>query len=135
VHTGWTKVAIPNAARAGTTPCGSRCATCCSGSGIAQHAANLVDRIRQDEAPHVGYLTVVISELRSFTFRTRDGGELKGADFIDPVWNGMVQWHAVTNVDWERQRTRGEFDDLLRARPNGEVLLRQFHSLEHKEAA
>jgi hypothetical protein len=102
---------------------------------IAQHAADLVDRIRQDEAPHVRYLTVVISELRSFTFRTADGRRVRGAAFIDPVWNGMVQWHAVTNVDWERQRTRAEFDSLLRARPDGDALLRQFQSLEHKEAA
>src|SRR5215472_2716469 len=52
----------------------------------AEHAAELVDRIREDEASHVGYLTAVVSELRSFTFKTVDGGRIKGADFIDPVW-------------------------------------------------
>ncbi len=102
---------------------------------VALHAADLVDRIRQDEAPHVGYLTVVISELRSFTFRTADGSRVKGADFIDPVWRGMVQWHAVTNVDWERRRRQDEFEALFHSRPDGEALARRFRTLEQKEAA
>jgi hypothetical protein len=103
--------------------------------GVAQHAADLVDRIRQDEAPHVGYLTAVISELRSFTFRTADGGLARGTDLVDPVWRGMVQWHAVTNIDWERARTRREFELMFHARPDGEALMRRFHSLEQREAA
>jgi hypothetical protein len=45
---------------------------------VANHAADLVDRIRQDEAPHVGYLTAVVSELRSFTFKTADGEAHRG---------------------------------------------------------
>jgi len=107
---------------------------------IALHAADLVDRIRQDEAPHVGYLTAVVSELRSFTFKTTDGKaadgrRLKGAEFIDPIWRGMVQWHAVTSVDWDRAQTRKAFETMFRARAGGEALLRQFESLEQKEAA
>ena len=102
---------------------------------VALHAADLVDRIRQDESPHVGYLTVVISELRSFTFKTVDGGTIKGREFIDPVWKGMVQWHSVTNVEWDRAQTRKEFEALFRARPDGEKLLAQFNSLSLKEAA
>jgi hypothetical protein len=102
---------------------------------VAMHAADLVDRIRQDEAPHVGYLTVVVSELRSFTFKANDGQRMKGSTFIDPVWRGMVQWHSVTNVDWDRAQTRKEFEVLFRARPDGEALMRRFESLEQKEAA
>jgi hypothetical protein len=101
----------------------------------AAHAADLVDRIRQDEAPHVGYLTVVVSELRSFTFKTADGGRLRGADFIDPVWRGMVQWHSVTSIEWEWTQKRQEFETMFRARPDGEALSRRFRSLNQKEAA
>ncbi len=99
----------------------------------ALHAADIVDRIRQDEAPHVGYLTDVISELRSFTFKA--DGPVKGATFIDPVWRGMVQWHSVASIDHERAQTRKEFETLFRARPNGEALIRQFENLDQKEAA
>ncbi|HEY1837457.1 MAG TPA: hypothetical protein VGG36_07350 [Rhizomicrobium sp.] len=102
---------------------------------VATHAADLVDRIRQDESPHVGYLTVVISELRSFTFRTVEGGTIKGRDFIDPIWNGMVHWHAVTNVEWDREQTHKEFETLFRERADGEKLLAQFNNLGLKEAA
>lgn len=102
---------------------------------VAVHAADLVDRIRQDEAPHVGYLTVVISELRSFTFKTVDGGKIKGATFIDPIWNGMVHWHSVTNIEWDREQTRKEFETMFRERVDGEKLLAQFNSLGLKEAA
>ena len=102
---------------------------------VAMHAADLVDRIRQDEAPHVGYLTVAVSELRSFIFRANDGRRVKGSTFIDPVWRGMVQWHSVTNVDWDRAQRRAAFDAMFRARSDGEALIRRFESLERKEAA
>lgn len=48
----------------------------------AAHAAEIVERIRQDEAIHVRYLQVFVSELRQFTF-----GGIKGATFIDPIWD------------------------------------------------
>jgi hypothetical protein len=100
---------------------------------VAELAAELVGRIRQDEAPHVGYLTVVVSELRSFTFKTVDGGRVKGADFIDPIWRGMVQWHAVTNVDFSREQTRKELTDALMERPGGAELIQRFDALEKEE--
>jgi hypothetical protein len=102
---------------------------------VAKHAADLVDRIRQDEAPHVGYLTVVVSELRGFTFKTGEGKEVKGAAFIDPVWRGMVQWHASTNVDYDRAGRRKEFQQMFDKHGNGAELMRQFDNLGQKEAA
>ncbi len=101
----------------------------------ALHAAALVSRIRADEAPHVGYLTVAVSELRSFTFRLANGERMSGASFIDPIWRAMVQWHSVTNVEWDREQTRKDFAKMFAALPNGDQLTRQFHALEQKEAA
>ncbi|HEY4113990.1 MAG TPA: hypothetical protein VGM17_08000 [Rhizomicrobium sp.] len=101
----------------------------------AMHAADLVDRIRQDEAPHVGYLTVVVSELRSFAFKTSDGGFVSGAEMIDPIWRGMVHWHAVANRDFERERVRKHLRDLLGRQPNGAALVNQFENLEQRRAA
>lgn len=101
----------------------------------ALHAADLVDRIRQDEASHVGYLTVAISELRNFTFMAAGGGTVSGADFIDPIWTGMVQWHTVANPDFDRKQTREKIAKLLGTRGNGEVLMHRFDTLERREAA
>lgn len=102
---------------------------------LALHAAELVDRIRQDEAPHVGYLTVVISELRSFTFRSVDGGTVKGAMLIDPIWRGMVEWHSVANADFQREQARQALHTMLATKPNSAELIRAFDLLEHREAA
>ncbi len=106
---------------------------------VAEHAAELVDRIRQDEAPHVGYLTVVVSELRDFTFKTGGGKRIKGAEFIDPIWRGMVQWHAVTNADFAREQTRKELTAALARKPGGAELVARFNILgeepEQKERA
>lgn len=101
----------------------------------ADHAADLVDRIRQDEAPHVGYLTAVVSELRSFTFKTADGTKIPGAQMIDPVWRGMVQWHAVTNTDHSREQSRKDLLAAIASLPNGADLAHRFDNLEHKRAA
>jgi hypothetical protein len=101
----------------------------------ALHAAEIVDRIRQDEAPHVGYLTDVISELRSFTFRTGDGGTVTGMQMIDPIWRGMVHWHAVSNFEHAREQSRVELVKRLEAQPNGRELVARFDALERKLAA
>jgi len=95
----------------------------------AEHAAELVDRIREDEASHVGYLTAVVSELRSFAFKTVDGKTIRGAEFIDPVWRGMVHWHSVTNVDFDRAETRKELTTALGRQPGGSELIRRFDAL------
>ncbi len=90
----------------------------------ADLAALMVERIRMDEAIHVAYLQAAISEMRSFTFRTVDGGTIAGKDLIDPVWAGMVHWHSVTEAELSKIRGReaiqtrlpaglfGEFDAL-----------------------
>ena len=41
----------------------------------------MVERIATDEAVHVGYLQVLISEMRAFTWKTVDGGKVAGATF------------------------------------------------------
>jgi hypothetical protein len=60
----------------------------------AEHAAEIVERVRQDEAIHVRYLQVFLSELRQFTF-----GSVKGATFLDPIWDRVCGF-----VQPERQR-------------------------------
>lgn len=100
----------------------------------AEHAAVLVERIRQDEAIHVAYLQTAVSELRSFTFKTAKG-RVQGKAFIDPIWNGMVQWHAVTTPDHGRELTRAAIAARLEALPDGKRRLDAFDAVERKGAA
>jgi hypothetical protein len=101
----------------------------------AERAAILVERIRQDEAIHVAYLQTAVSELRSFTFRTAEGAQVAGKAFIDPIWEGMVHWHAVTTVDHARAQTRSAIADQLLALPEGTRQLAAFDALEERAAA
>lgn len=101
----------------------------------AELAANLVDRIRQDEAIHVGYLQVVLSELRSFTFKLKDGGTKPGHEILDPVWDRMVKWHATTVFDERRGQAREDILARVRKLPNGDQLAAQFDALDTAKIA
>ncbi len=101
----------------------------------AEHAAGLVERIRQDEAIHVAYLQAAVSELRSFTFRSEGGARVPGKMFIDPIWNGMVHWHSVTTIDHGRAQAREAIRRQLAALPDGTGHLAAFDALESREAA
>ncbi|MBL8782472.1 MAG: hypothetical protein JNL06_16165 [Alphaproteobacteria bacterium] len=101
----------------------------------AMHAAALVERIRTDEAIHVAYLQTFVSEMRSFTIKTLDGGRIKGSQMIDPIWEGMIHWHSVTQADFSRDQSREAIVARIGKRPDGRALLSQFDSLEQKAAA
>lgn len=89
----------------------------------------LVERIRTDEAVHVAYLQLVLSELRSFTFVTSDGRHVPGADVIDPMWATLVHWHAVENPRLARVQMRDVLHARMRAHADGERLVREFETL------
>lgn len=80
------------------------------GDAAARAARSMVERIRQDEALHVGYLQVVLSELRSFHLRQTDGSVVPGSRIIDPIWAGMVEWHAVTTYEFGARQARAEIE-------------------------
>jgi len=96
----------------------------------AEHAAELVERIRTDEAIHVAYLQTTISEMRSFTFMGEDGRRIAGKDLIDRIWAGMVQWHAVTTYQHGRDQTRATINSLLGPSGEGRRRLAEFDALE-----
>jgi hypothetical protein len=103
----------------------------------ADKAAELVERIRTDEAIHVAYLQAVVSELRSFTFRCEDGRQVPGAEVIDPVWAQMVEWHGRLEREAQRERTRAELErQILAARgESGRELLARIDALDEADAA
>jgi hypothetical protein len=96
----------------------------------ADWGAVIVDRIRQDEAVHVGYLQLVLSELRASTIKTLDGREIPGTELIDPLWARMVQWHAVENPKLQREQTRKDVEARILSHPEGERILEEFRALE-----
>jgi hypothetical protein len=104
----------------------------------AELAATLVERIRADEQIHVEYLRTTVSELRSFIWRTKDGGLVAGAMILDPVWRRMVEWHGVTERELAATRLRAALESQLiadRGEVAGRRLLAALDALDVKRAA
>jgi hypothetical protein len=89
----------------------------------------MVERIRTDEAVHVAYLQLVLSELRSFTIVARNGRHVPGHEVVDPMWATLVQWHAVENPRLARAQMRDVLHARIRAHADGERLVGAFEAL------
>ena len=96
----------------------------------AEQAAVMVERIRTDEAIHVAYLQTAVSELRSFTFKTLDGGPVAGKDLLDPLWQGFVHWHSVTTVEHSRAQTRAAIEAAVGRLPEARRKWAEFVALD-----
>jgi len=97
----------------------------------ATDAAQLVDRIRQDESVHVAWLRAAISEFRSFTVTTVAGASMSGAEILDPIWERMVHWHAVEMHETTREANRENMSQVIMSAPNGRSLQLEFEALSH----
>ena len=95
----------------------------------AAHAAELVDRIREDESVHVAWLLTAISEFRSFTIKTVTGEEVKGAEILDPIWQRMVHWHAVEMHETNRPINEDLIKKSILATKDGKAVYEQFEAL------
>jgi hypothetical protein len=94
----------------------------------ADRAAAIIDQIRQDEASHVAYLQLFISELRPLHFKTANG-VVEGRSFIDPVWAKIVAYGADEVPKIQRKATRDLIEACLKAKPNGQALMERFDAL------
>ena len=103
-----------------------QCASCREPAG--EEATRMVGRIRQDEEVHVEYLRTVLSELRVLHFKALDGRP--GTDFLDPLWQTLLHWHAVENPRLARDQQRQLARERILEHPNGEEILEAFLALE-----
>ena len=104
----------------------------------AELAAQMVERIRTDEAIHVAYLQVLISEMRSFRWKAVDGRTVPGAQIIDPLWARMVEWHGKTERDIAAARSRGAIEAMVVAEKGqgaGGAFMARFDALDERVPA
>ena len=94
----------------------------------ADRAADIVDQIRQDEASHVAYLQMFISELRALHFKTADGA-VEGKTFIDPVWAKIVAYGSEEVPEMQRKTARELIERCVKEKPNGAALMAEFDRL------
>ena len=95
----------------------------------AEEAAEIVERIRTDERIHVESLRLYLGEFRSLTFRTVDGGEIPGADLIDPFWKGLIHWATVEQPRIAAENLYQALKGQILEDDDGERILREFDAL------
>jgi hypothetical protein len=98
----------------------------------AEHAAEIVTRIRTDEEVHVASLRLYLGELRSVTFKTQDGGTIPGHEVVDPLWDGIVQWATVEQPKLAAEQQRRILNGRILEHPEGERILAEFDRLEER---
>ena len=98
----------------------------------ALHAADIVGRIRQDEEIHVSSLRLYLGELRSLTFRTRDGGRLPGSRVVDPLWKEIIHWATVEQPVLQAAQQRDLYRSRILQHPESPRVLAEFDALEER---
>jgi hypothetical protein len=92
-------------------------------------AGRLVSCIRADETPHVAYLSTALTEMRDRTWIGEDGARHPGSDMIGRLWDHLLAQSLGAGREQSRAATLGEVERWCRARPGGEDILAEFHSL------
>lgn len=99
----------------------------------ASHAADIVDRIRQDERIHVESLRLYLGEVRSLTFRSTDGGTISGDEIVDDQWARIVEWATLIQPPLAAEQQRAIVRARIASHPEAARLQRAFDALEEVE--
>lgn len=98
----------------------------------AEHAADIVDRIRKDEEIHVTSLRLYLGELRNVNFKTIDGKTIPGCQLVDPLWDEIVHWAIVEQPLLQAEQQRKMMSERILSHPDGERILADFNALEEQ---
>ena len=101
----------------------------------AEHAAVIVDRIRQDEIVHVDSLRLYLGELQHLHLETLDGGVVEGREIVDPFWQTLVQWATQEQPQLAAQQQRSIMQERIAKHPEAERVQKAFDALEERPAA
>lgn len=92
-------------------------------------AATLVSYIRQDEAPHVGYLQTALSEMRDRTWIGTSGKKYDGAEMIGQIWDRALEDSIGVRRQEFLKITLREIERALDGRTDRDDVLDEFFSL------
>jgi hypothetical protein len=96
----------------------------------AEHAAEIVNRIRLDEAVHVHSLRLYLGELRTLAFKTAGGGRRSGREIVDTLWEGIVKWATIEQPPLAAVQQKQVLLERIAAHPQAERVRREFLALE-----
>ncbi len=96
----------------------------------AEHAAEIVGRIRTDELVHVSSLRLYLGEIRELTFNAKSRGSVSGREMVDTMWRGIVDWATVEQPKLAAVQQRALYIERIGAHRDNERVLEAFHALE-----
>jgi hypothetical protein len=96
----------------------------------AEHAAEIVNRIRIDEAVHVHSLRLFLGELRQLDLKTTGGGSISGRDLVDTFWEGIVKWATIEQPPLAAAQQKNILLERIAAHPESVRITREFLALE-----
>jgi hypothetical protein len=98
----------------------------------AELAAEIVNRIRIDEAVHVHSLRLYLGELRTLDLRTKDGGTISGREVVDTFWEGIVKWATIEQPPLAAAQQKQVLLERIAAHPDHARITREFLALEDR---
>jgi len=101
----------------------------------AEEAAQIVERIREDEEIHVVSLRLYLGEFRELTIKTVDGGTIKGKQLIDRFWSGLVDWATVQQPKLAAESQYSALKPIILDHPEGQRILEAFDRLSDRADA
>ncbi len=100
-------------------------------SADPKQAAHLVDCVRIDEKPHVDYLTVALSELRSRTIVSEDGKKtFQGNEVVDHIFSRLLRGSASNRPKEARKQLQQEIHEQIQDVHRAEKISKHFESLD-----
>ena len=99
----------------------------------AEHAAVLVDRIRQDETVHVESLRLYLGEIRELNLKSVDGGAIAGSAVVDGYWDSLVHWATVEQPRLAAEQQRALMRERIAEHAEPERVQAAFDALEETD--
>jgi hypothetical protein len=98
----------------------------------AEHAAEIVNRIRTDEEIHVHSLRLYLGELRQLHFKTAGGGTRSGREIVDTLWEGIVKWATIEQPPLAAVQQKAVLLERISAHPEAARVRAAFLALEDR---
>jgi hypothetical protein len=98
----------------------------------ALHAAEIVGRIRQDEAIHVESLRLYLGEIRHLRFFTPKGGTIEGRRIVDDMWRAISHWATDEQPCLAAEQQRTLLRERIARHPDASRVQRAFDALEER---
>jgi hypothetical protein len=98
-------------------------------------AARLVQYIRADETPHVGYLATTLTEMRDRTWVGSSGTKHAGTDMIGAIWDRCLAQSLGEGRAQTRKAVLGEVEHWCATHARGKDILAEFYALATQQEA